>query len=193
MITIVGLGNPGEEYENTRHNAGRENVLSFAKKNGFEFKFDKKANAEAASGAVGGKKIRLILPDTYMNKSGSAVAYFIKTKKQAEDLLVIHDDLDLPLGKIRFVFARGSGGHKGVESIKRAIKTDEFARLRIGISKEARGRAKKPVGEEAVVKFVLSKITKNEEEKYKKGRKEIAKALQVFAEEGLTKAMTDFN
>ena len=128
-----------------------------------------------------------------MNKSGSAVAYFIKTKKQAEDLLVIHDDLDLPLGKIRFVFARGSGGHKGVESIKRAIKTDEFARLRIGISKEARGRAKKPVGEEAVVKFVLSKITKNEEEKYKKGRKEIAKALQVFAEEGLTKAMTDFN
>jgi PTH1 family peptidyl-tRNA hydrolase len=185
-IVIAGLGNPGKEYEKTRHNAGRMAAELLAKQEGFEgFQFNKKANAEVAEGRVGKEKATILLPDTMMNLSGKAVAQFIKTPKAAQNLLVIQDDLDLPLGTLKMVYARGSGGHKGVESIMRAVKTDAFTRIRIGISGQGkRNQAKKVSGEEKVIKHVIGKFKPAEEATLKKILKKAAEAARIFAAEG---------
>ncbi|MDP2648823.1 MAG: aminoacyl-tRNA hydrolase, partial [bacterium] len=132
---IVGLGNPGEEYHFTRHNTGRASVEYFAKAAGFgEFREDKKAKAHVAGGMIGKAAVVALLPDTFMNKSGSSLAKFIKSQKAAERMVVVYDDLDLPLGALKLSYDRGSGGHKGLESIIRAVKTKKFTRVRIGVS-----------------------------------------------------------
>jgi len=154
-LVIVGLGNPGKEYEKTRHNAGRSAVELVAKNHDFDdFVFNKTSNALVAKGAVESEGATLVLPETMMNLSGKAVAAYVKSPKAAKNLLVIHDDLDLPLGTVKMVFGRGSGGHKGVESIMRAVKTKDFARIRIGISAAGKkNQAKKVHGEEKVIKI----------------------------------------
>jgi PTH1 family peptidyl-tRNA hydrolase len=189
-LIIVGLGNPGKEYEKTRHNAGRSAVELVAKQEGFdEFVFNKTSNALVAKGAVAGENATLVLPETMMNLSGKAVAAFVKTPKAAKGLVVLHDDLDLPLGTLKMVFGRGSGGHKGVESIMRAVKTKEFARIRIGISAAGKkNQAKKVSGEEKVVKFVIGKFKPGEEVTLKKSLKKAAEAVRVFAESGVEAA-----
>jgi PTH1 family peptidyl-tRNA hydrolase len=203
-LVIVGLGNPGKEYEKTRHNAGRSAVELLAKQEGFdEFVFNKTVNALVAKGTFEGHGVSakmtdtpcpsvsatLVLPETMMNLSGKAVASFIKSPKAAKNLLVIHDDLDLPLGTIKMVFARGSGGHKGVESIMRAIKTDAFARIRIGISAAGKkNQAKKVSGEEKVIKLVIGKWKPAEEAAVKKILKKAALAVRLFATEGIESA-----
>lgn len=189
-LVIVGLGNPGKEYEKTRHNAGRSAVELIAKQEGFdEFVFNKTSNALVAKGVVGSEKATLVLPETMMNLSGKAVAAFVKTPKAAKNLLVIHDDLDLPLGTVKMVFGRGSGGHKGVESIMRATKTKEFARIRIGISAAGKkNQAKKVVGEEKVIKMVIGKWKPTEEVLVKKVLKKVAESVRIFATEGIESA-----
>ncbi len=189
-FVIVGLGNPGKEYEKTRHNAGRSAVELVAKDESFdEFVFNKTSNALVAKGAVAGEKATLVLPETMMNLSGKAVAAFVKSPRAAKNLLVIHDDLDLPLGTVKMVFGRGSGGHKGVESIMRAIKTKEFARIRIGISAAGkRHQAKKVSGEEKVIKHVIGKFKPAEEAALKKALKKSVEATQLFAAEGIEAA-----
>ena len=154
---IVGLGNPGEEYELTRHNTGRIVLSALHKKENLSpFKLDKKLKALVSEGKIGKDKIDVIFPETFMNKSGASVASLIKNKKQAERLIVVHDDLDLPLGTMKISFNRGSGGHKGIESIIKAIKTEAFVRVRIGVSpKTSKGKAKKPKGEEKIVNFII--------------------------------------
>lgn len=186
-IVIVGLGNPGKEYEKTRHNAGRNAVELVAKQEGAgEFVFNKTANALVSKGSVAGAQTTLVLPETMMNLSGKSVAAFIKTPKAAKNLLVIHDDLDLPLGTIKMVFGRGSGGHKGVESIMRSVKTNDFARIRIGISGEGKGnQAKKVQGEEKVIKLVIGKWKPSEEAVVKKVFKKVAEAVHLYALEGI--------
>ena len=189
-LIIVGLGNPGKEYEKTRHNAGRNAVLLFARQEGLDgFVFNKTANALVTKDAIEGEKAILVLPETMMNLSGKAVAQFVKNPKAAKNLIVVHDDIDLPLGAIRMVFGRGSGGHKGVESVMRAMKTKEFARLRIGTS--ARGKknqAKKISGEEKVIKYVIGKWKPSEEAIFKKVLKKAAEAVRLFATEGIDSA-----
>lgn len=189
-IVIVGLGNPGKEYEKTRHNAGRSAVELVAKNESFDdFVFNKTSNALIAKGEVDGENATLVLPETMMNLSGKAVAAYVKSPKAAKNLLVIHDDLDLPLGTIKMVFGRGSGGHKGVESIMRAIKTKEFARIRIGISAAGKkNQAKKVVGEEKVIKMVIGKWKPTEEAALKKVLKKVAEAVCLFATEGVEAA-----
>lgn len=189
-LVIVGLGNPGGEYEGTRHNAGRDAVALLAKQEGFgDFVFNKKANAQVAEGKIGKQKVMVVLPDTFMNSSGKAVAAFVKSVKAAKDLLVIHDDLDLPLGALKMVFSRGSGGHKGVESINRAIKTEAYVRLRVGISGEGKkNQAKKVEGEEKVLKHVIGKWKPSEEKEAKKAIARAAEAACMWAEEGIEKA-----
>src|SRR5581483_735293 len=121
---IVGLGNQGEEYANTRHNTGRMALEYFVKaKNFSDWKEDAKAKAQISRGAIGKMLAVLIAPDTFMNKSGNSVLKFVKSIKAAERMIVVYDDLDLPIGKIKLSYDRGSGGHKGVESIMRAVKT----------------------------------------------------------------------
>lgn len=186
-LVIVGLGNPGKEYAKTRHNAGRMAVELIAKKGEFEdFAFNKTANALVAKGVIGGEKASLVLPETMMNLSGKAVLAFVKTPKAAKNLLVIHDELDLPLGTIKMVSGRGSGGHKGVESIMRTIKSKDFARIRIGISAAGKkNQAKKVSGEEKVIKHVIGAWKPAEETALKKSLKKAAEAAELFASEGI--------
>ena len=188
---IVGLGNPEPEYEGSRHNIGRAAVSHFAKKEGVEeWRTDKKANAQVAK--LG--KTALVLPDTYMNRSGSAVSKYVKSVKAASQLVIVYDDLDLPLGKLKISFARSSGGHKGVESVQRAIKTDAFIRLRIGVSPTTpSGKPKKPQGEEKVLKFILGKFTPKEKDVVKKILKTTDDALATILEDGCDMAMNRFN
>lgn len=189
-LVIVGLGNPGKEYEKTRHNAGRLAAELIAKNADLDdFVFNKTANALVTKGDLEGENATLVLPETMMNLSGKAVAPFVKSVKAAKTLLVIHDDLDLPLGTIKMVFGRGSGGHKGVESIMRAIKTKDFARLRIGISGTGKkNQAKKVVGEEKVIKLVIGKFKPAEEAVLKKVLKKSAEAARLFATSGIEPA-----
>lgn len=192
---IVGLGNTGKEYEKTRHNAGRMAVQLFAKKEGFPpFVVKKNAHALVSEGRVEGEKVTLVLPETMMNLSGKAVGAFVKSPKAAKHLLVLQDELDIPLGALKMVFGRNSGGHKGVESVMRAIKTKEFARLRIGISGAGKkNQAKKPSGEEKVVKHVVSKFRPAEEAALKKSLKKSVDMIRCFVTEGLEKATMEAN
>ena len=110
MITIIGLGNPGKEYEGTRHNAGRDSAMFFAHKNEFsDFVLNKKTNALIVEEKVGKEKTLIGLPETFMNKSGNAVAKLIRARKEMKDLIVIHDDLDIPVGKFKISFGKNSG------------------------------------------------------------------------------------
>lgn len=190
-LVIAGLGNPGKDYEKTRHNAGRMAVELIADSGDFDrFAFNKTANALVAKGALADENATLVLPETMMNLSGKALAAFVKTPAAAKKLLVIHDDLDLPLGVIKMVVGRGSGGHKGVESIMRSIKTKEFARIRIGISAAGKkNQAKKVLGEEKVIKHVIGAFKPAEQTALKKSLKKAASAAALFAGEGLEKAM----
>jgi peptidyl-tRNA hydrolase, PTH1 family len=131
----------------------------------------------------------LLKPETFMNKSGEAVKPLIKTKKAAATLVVIHDDLDLPLGKIKISFAKSSGGHRGVESVMKAVKTEEFIRIRLGISPEtAGGKIKKPQGEEKVIDTILGEFKESEKLELKKVIKRAVTALEMTIDMGWDKA-----
>jgi PTH1 family peptidyl-tRNA hydrolase len=175
MKLVVGLGNPGEEYKNTRHNTGRILVCMIEKK-------------------LEDQKIKFITPDTFMNNSGKAVAPLIKSKKDLENLVVIYDDVDLPLGKIKISFNRSSGGHNGLGSIIKHLKTEEFLRIRIGISPATpTGKIRKPKGEEAMLKFLLGEFKKPELETLKKLSKIVAEAVETIFSESKEKAMSLYN
>ena len=192
---IVGLGNPGEEYESTRHNTGRMALEAYAKSAGSSvWKEDKKSNS-LTTGAVSGKQmLALVLPNTFMNKSGLSVAKFVKSVKSAERLIVVYDDLDLPIGKIKLSFDRGSGGHKGIESIARTLKTKKFTRIRVGVSPAtSTGKLKKPQGEEEVVKFILARFKLAELDELKKVFKQVGKAIDAIVVDGPTVAMNSCN
>ncbi len=192
---FVGLGNPGKEYEGTRHNTGRMVMEIFRKRNEFpEWKFDKKLNAQVSEGKIGKSKFFLVCPETFMNKSGNSLKTLITSAKRAKDLVVIHDDLDLPIGRFKISFNKSSGGHRGVESIIRQMKTIEFTRVRVGISPAtAKGVAKKPVGEKAVGDFILGTFREKELLVFKKVAKGIGEALAAFPEFGIEKTMSVFN
>jgi len=183
---IVGLGNPGAEYEGTRHNTGRMIVQALAKKLDFpDWKNDMKLKALVTTGKLGKEKVQLIIPETFMNKSGLSVLPLVKSKKAAETLLVIHDDLDIPLGKMKLSFNKSSGGHKGVESIMKAVKTEAFIRLRVGVVPAlASGKLKKPQGEKEIIDFIIGEFKKPELEIIKKSIKKAVEGLEVLGKEG---------
>lgn len=195
MKFIVGLGNPSAEYEGTRHNIGRDIVKSLVRK--FElddFVYDKKINTLISEGKIGKEKVVLILPDTYMNKSGLALKKFITSAKKAADMVVIHDDLDMGIGQSKIVFNKSSGGHRGVESVIKAVKTEGFPRIKIGISPvTASGKVKKPIGEDAVVKYVLGKFSKKDDEVLKKIKKKTTDSIEMIVTSGYLLAMNNFN
>jgi len=192
---IVGLGNPGAEYQGTRHNTGRMALEFFASEMQFgDWKEDKKAKAHVASGMIGKTAVVLVAPDTFMNKSGAAVLKFVKSQKAAERMVIIYDDLDLPIGGLKLSFNRGSGGHRGVESIMRAVKTKKFTRVRVGVSPATSGgKLKKPQGEKEVVSFILSKFKPAELVELKKVFKKVAGALEATVADGPQIAMNSYN
>jgi|SRR3989338_7112711 len=182
MRYIIGLGNPGNEYEKTRHNAGRILATLFAKHLKLnDFEYDGKLNAQKTEGKINREKFTIILPNTFMNKSGNSLKSLINSQAKAKNLIVIHDDLDLPLGKIKISFGKNSGGHRGVESIMRTIKTKDFLRLRIGISPATpSGKLKKPSGKQKIEKLILGGFTAEENKKINALAEKINQAFETI-------------
>ena len=173
MIVIIGLGNPGEKFKNTRHNAGFMALDEFKEKNNFpEFKISKKMKAELSENYLEEKKIILAKPQTFMNNSGKSVKKLITSYKLqiSSCMVIIHDDIDLPLGEIKISKNSGSAGHKGVESIIKELGIKDFTRIRIGICPQI-----KP---ENVDQFVLKNFTKEEKEVIKKSAKTIEEFIK---------------
>ena len=187
MYLIIGLGNPGKEYENTKHNIGRAIVEKCAKKNDLpDFKYDKKSNALVAQGKIGKEKVTFALPETFMNKSGAAIKKLTTSYKlQATNCFVAHDDVDLPIGKIKISFDKSSAGHKGVENVMKNLKTQKFWRIRIGI-----GGKKKT---KQAMELVLKKFSAKEADEMKKTVKRACDALACAVSENPQKAMTVYN
>jgi PTH1 family peptidyl-tRNA hydrolase len=192
---IAGLGNPGEEYLNTRHNTGRIMIEYFRSAHDFpEWKADKKTNALISKEKIGKETALLMMPDKFMNNSGKSLAPVVASKKAAEKVIIIYDDIDLPLGTIKISFNRSSGGHKGLESVIKALKTQEFVRVRVGVSKVSpKGVAKKPKGEDEVLKFLLGQFKKEEADELKKIAKKVSGAVEMILSDGREKAMGEYN
>jgi PTH1 family peptidyl-tRNA hydrolase len=192
---IAGLGNPEEEYAGTRHNTGRIMIEQFRETFELpEWKEDKKLKVLVSKGKVGDESVTLLEPNNFMNNSGKQISSFVKSKKSAEKTIVIYDDIDLPLGVLRISYNRGTGGHNGLGSVAKYLKTKEFIRLRVGVSKmTAKGVAKKPAGEEAVLKFLLGNFKKDELLEIKKITKRASEALRLIITEGYEKAMGEVN
>ncbi|RKX63632.1 MAG: aminoacyl-tRNA hydrolase [Thermodesulfobacteriota bacterium] len=182
MWLFCGLGNPGERYKNTRHNFGFLVIETFAKKHHLNFKFYKDLESEAAYYK---DKAILIKPLTYMNLSGRAVKkWVLKEGIPLKNLLVIYDDLDLPLGKIKILPKGGAGGHKGMLSIIEALETSDFPRMKLGINK--------PLNQ-PIIDYVLSPFSEEENPKVIKILDLASFALQDILNLGLSKTMTKYN
>ena len=182
MWLFCGLGNPSERYKNTRHNFGFLVIDNFAKKHNLSFKFYKDLESEAVFYK---DKAILIKPHTYMNLSGRAVKkWIIKKNIPLTNLLVIYDDMDLPLGKIKILPKGGAGGHKGMISIIESLGTTEFPRMKLGIGKPSIG---------SVVEYVLSPFSEEEKPKVIKVLDLSSSALEDILNIGLLKAMTKYN
>jgi len=182
MWLFCGLGNPGKEYEKTRHNLGFLAVDTFAKEHHLVFKFYKELESEVAFY----KDLAIIVkPLTYMNLSGKAVKKWIEKENiPFEKLLVIHDDMDLPLGKIKILPKGGAGGHKGVLSIIETLGTSNFPRIKLGIGK--------PLDKDAV-KYVLSPFSEEEMKMVEKVLKIVSQALNDILFKDFAKVMTIYN
>lgn len=195
MMLIVGLGNPGKEYEKTRHNAGRIILEYIAKANEFgDWKNDMKTKSLRSKGEIEKEKFDFMLPETFMNNSGNAVAQVIDDKKKLKNLVIVYDDLDIPVGNLKISFNRSSGGHNGLASIIKKVKSQEFVRIRVGVSPHTpTGKLKKPSGEAAVLKFLLGAFKEDELKILKKQSKLITEILTTLADGGKDKAMSLYN
>lgn len=192
MIIIIGLGNPGEKYKNTRHNVGFMTVDEFAKKNNFpEFKLQKKANVLVSEHILGNEAVVLSKPQTFMNDSGKAVKQLTSdTEAKMADLVIVHDDIDLIIGKIKIVKERGSAGHKGVESIIKNIGNDGLIRFRVGIAEQT---PQQSLGKLRAKKIVLKKFSEGEQKIIDEAIQKTTDALDLFVKEGLDRAMNEYN
>lgn len=184
MKLIVGLGNPGEEYENTRHNIGYIFIDNFADSLGIKIE-KKKFNGLYAETIINGEKVILVKPLSYMNLSGEVVIKFVNFYKiNIEDILVISDDLDLEVGKIRLRPQGSSGGHNGLKNIALHLNTEEFKRLRIGISNNKLIDTKD---------YVLGKFSKENREIIDSIKDEINSLLNDFIVMDFDKLMCKYN
>lgn len=154
---IVGLGNPGAKYENTRHNLGFMVVQALAKKQGLTFKRGWRVQGKLASGAIEEKKVHLFMPSTYMNLSGGAVRKCLDYYRvPLQNLLVIVDDIHIKLGSLRLREKGSSGGHNGLKNIEEHLRTQEYSRLRMGVGKES-------LSENALKAYVLGEFNAEEQ------------------------------
>ena len=194
MRIIVGLGNPGEEYATSRHNAGRMLLERIASRDQVALIESGKHNAHIGKGKIEGESVFFALPNTYMNKSGSSVKTIVTSEKEVQDLIVVYDDLDLPFGTVRLAQNRGSGGHNGVESIIKALKSKAFVRIRVGVAQTTPGgKIKKPKGEDAVVKFLMGDFGKKEKDALGEIEQRVYDALTLVARDGVGAAMNVVN
>lgn len=186
MKLVVGLGNPGRQYVGTRHNVGYEVLAELARRWAAENRPRVQFSGETVSATIHGVKVLLLSPTTYMNRSGTSVrAATDFYKLDLQDILVVCDDMNLPLGKLRFRSRGSSGGHKGLADIIRALGTEEVPRLRIGIGK--------PPGGEDSVRFVLSHFGKEEETIIRGAYRRAADAVEIWVTQGIEACMSQFN
>ncbi len=190
MLIIVGLGNPGDQYQKTRHNVGFMALDMLAQKlNADDFKPEKKFNADISSADFHGKKLILVKPTTFMNLSGEAVQSISQFYKvEAEDIVIVYDDLDLPLGQIRIRKSGSSGTHNGMKSIVQYIGSD-FPRIRIGI--ESRGETAPKQQETS--SFVLSPFLQEEEDLLTDALGKTVKSIELIVDDGIDSAMNSYN
>lgn len=191
MKLIVGLGNPGRIYAHNRHNAGFRCLNYFARLHSIRFDH-RQCRARVGLAEVRGEKLLLAKPGTFVNLSGNSVACLVhKHNISLSNLLVIHDDLDLPLGKIRLRRSGGSGGHKGMNSIISALGSEDFPRIRVGIGRPQ--VEERPLNEDAVVNYVLNDFLPQEEAIIKPVVAIVAEAIDCFLTQGIEAAMSKFN
>jgi PTH1 family peptidyl-tRNA hydrolase len=184
MKVVVGLGNPAKKYEKTRHNAGFMVIDRFSRVSEIKLHNGKHLSL-FGTGEIGSERVLLVKPLTYVNRSGRAIRSFMHYYSfDPQDLLVIYDDMDLNLGKIRIRSEGSAGGHKGVESIILAIGSRDFSRIRIGIGKGDTGPD---------TDFVLGKFSKDEEPVIERAIERSVAAIEIIIREGLSAAMNMFN
>jgi peptidyl-tRNA hydrolase, PTH1 family len=186
MWLIVGLGNPGAQYTRTRHNIGFEALDRLAERHRLEFR-GKRANSLIAEGSIGGQRVALVKPQTYMNLSGQAVANLRGWYKldAARELLVVYDDMDLPFGRLRLRERGSAGTHNGMRSIVGQLGGGEFPRLRVGIDQ--------PPGKMDAAAYVLGRFSKEQEAELPFLLDSIADAVELVVGQGLTAAMNKIN
>ena len=191
MKLIVGLGNPGKTYAHNRHNVGFQCLNYFARLH--SIRFDRRqCQAKVGLAEVRGEKLLLAKPGTFVNLSGKSVAGLVhKHDIPVSDLLVIYDDLDLPLGKIRLRQSGGSGGHKGMNSIIAALGSEGFPRIRVGIGRPQ--AEEQSLSEDAIINYVLSDFSPQEEALIKPVIAKVSEAIDYFLTEGIEAAMNKFN
>jgi len=193
MKLIVGLGNPGRGYAHNRHNIGFLCLNHLARANGIRFD-RKQSKARVGMGEVGGEEVVLARPQTYMNHSGESVGLLMKRFKVGlDDLLIVHDDLDLPLGKIRVSHGSSSGGHKGADSIISSLGSRDFVRIRVGIGRPPPPPDSTPITEDDIVAYVLSDFTPEEKRTMSQVIPRVSEAIYCLLSKGLVEAMNRFN
>jgi PTH1 family peptidyl-tRNA hydrolase len=190
---IIGLGNPGFLYARNRHNIGFMCVSHLAKVQ--DIRFDRKqGHARTGIGNIARYRVVLARPQTYMNASGESVSALTRKLNVApSDLIVIHDDLDLPTGKIRLRRGGSSGGHKGIDSIIARLGTEDFYRVRVGIGRPDNAETPEAAKEDVAVGYVLSDFTPEERKIIEKTLPRVSEAIVCLLAEGLTAAMNKYN
>lgn len=193
MKLITGLGNPGFFYARNRHNIGYMCIRHLARTH--KIRLNKKQGlARTGSGELDGQKVMLARPQTYMNESGKSVTRLVRNLKIApSDLIVIHDDLDLPPGKIRLRQGGGSGGHKGIDSIVQHLDSTDFYRVRIGIGRPDVFEGSAEEKEQAVIDYVLSGFSRQEKKIIEKVIPQVSEAIVCLLTEGLEASMNKYN
>ena len=188
---IIGLGNPGEKYQKTRHNIGFRILEKFSEMQNSEaqFSFSQKHNAEIVELSSEKNKLFLVKPQTFMNNSGNAAHSVLEYHKISaeQNLLVVHDDVDLPFGKIRFSRDSGPAGHNGVDSVIRQLGTQNFTRLRFGIADPA---SEKTLSTDV---FVLKNFSAEEEKKLPELIDQAATSIDFFLEKGFSETASRYN
>ena len=193
MNLIVGLGNPGRGYANNRHNVGFVCLNHFARTQGIHF--DKKqGRARIGTGEVAGSKVVVAKPQTYMNRSGQSVSLLVKKFNVGLDnLLIIHDDLDLPLGKIRIRQGGSAGGHKGAGSIITELGSQSFIRIRVGIGRPNKNEGFTEFSDDEIKAYVLSDFTSDEKQAITQVIPRVSEAILCLLTEGPVAAMNRYN
>ena len=193
MKLIVGLGNPGRGYAHNRHNIGFVCLNHFARTQ--DIRFDKKqGRARIGLGEVAANEVVLAKPQTYMNRSGRSVSLLVnKFSVSLDNLLVIHDDLDLPLGKIRIRQSGSAGGHKGVGSIITELGSQNFIRIRAGIGRPIKNEGFTEFSEDETITYVLGDFTTDEKQTITQVIARVSEAILCLLTEGLVAAMNRYN
>ncbi len=193
MKLVVGLGNPGFIYAHNRHNVGFMAVNQVAQD--LNIKFDRKqGHARTGMGTLGAKKVLVARPQTFMNASGESVSALMKRWEMSPaDIVVIHDDLDLPLGKIRLRLGGGPGGHNGLKSIIARLGTQEFHRVRIGIGRPEIDPENGDDKEASVIDYVLSNFSREEAKVIEELLPKVSEAVAAILRDGIVEAMNRFN